>query len=218
MSKKEIMASSKNSYWADNASQYDKQTSNDIDILLNKIKTDVGNVSRILDIGAGTGKVSFSLASHTQHIDALDAELKMIEVAKEKAKTKKIKNISFHTASAYQLPFSDNLFDAAVILNALHVMETPENAIHEAKRVIKADGLLIAPTFCHAETEESLNNYQTWSAKSKHKSFHLFTFETLCDLIKSCGFVLRTKEMIKMDFGKMGATYMGYIVGSKIVN
>lgn len=212
------MASSKDSYWANNASQYDKQTIKEFDVLINKIATDVGNVSRVLDIGAGTGKVSFSLANQTQRIDALDSELKMIEVAKEKAKIKKINNISFHTASAYQLPFSDGLFDAAIILNALHVMETPENAIYEAKRVIKADGLLIAPTYCHAETEESLNDYQAWSKKSGHKSFHLFTFETLCELIKHCGFAIRSKEIIKIDFEEMGIMYMGYVVASQTEN
>ncbi len=212
------MTLSKDSYWANNASHYDKKTGRESDIILEKIKLDIDNAHRILDIGAGTGKVSFSLACNTQHIDMLDAEPKMIDVAKEKAKTEKIKNIFFHIGSAYQLPFSNNLFDAAIILNALHVMERPENAINEARRVIKKDGLLIAPTYCHAETEESLNNYQAWSEKSKHKSFHLYSLERLCELITGCGFTIRTKELIKIDFGEIGIMNIGYVVGNQIEN
>ena len=208
------MTLSKDSYGATNASRYDKKTGRESDILLEKIKTDIGIVPRVLDIGAGTGKVSFSLVNYTQHVDMLDSEPKMINVAKEKAKTEKIKNISFHIGSAYQLPFSNNLFDAVVILNALHVMETPEDAINEAKRVIKTNGLLITPTYCHAETKESLNNYQTWSEKSGHKSFHLFTLERLCELIKRCGFTIKSKELIKMDFGEMGIMNIGYVVAN----
>ncbi len=35
--------------------------------------------------------------------------------------------------------------------NALHIVPQPERALREIKRVLKDDGVLIAPTFTHAE-------------------------------------------------------------------
>ena len=42
-------------------------------------------------------------------------------------------------------------FDVVIVSNALHIVPQPEKALREIKRVLKDDGVLIAPTFTHAE-------------------------------------------------------------------
>ena len=37
-----------------------------------------------------------------------------------------------------------------IVSNALHIVPQPEKALQEIKRVLKEDGVLIAPTFTHA--------------------------------------------------------------------
>ena len=37
-----------------------------------------------------------------------------------------------------------------IVSNALHIIPQPEKALQEIKRVLKDDGVLIAPTFTHA--------------------------------------------------------------------
>jgi len=209
------MQSSKDSYWANNASEYDKNTNKDVKSLLSRIQGDIGYTNRVLDVAAGTGNVSLFLAKYVQHIDTLDIESKMIAVARKKAEEAKIKNISFHVQSAYELNFPDTVFDVVVILNSLHVMETPDLALNEARRVIKPKGLIFLPTYCHAETKESLDNYQKWSLKSGHKSYHLFTIDILCELVSNCGFKIKKKDRIEINHGKKSdAMVLGYIVAS----
>ena len=41
----------------------------------------------------------------------------------------------------------DDSFDVVIIANALHVMFEPEKAVKEIERVLRKDGLLIAPNF-----------------------------------------------------------------------
>ncbi len=42
-------------------------------------------------------------------------------------------------------------FNVVIVSNALHIVPQPEKALAEIKRVLKDDGVLIAPTFTHAE-------------------------------------------------------------------
>lgn len=50
-------------------------------------------------------------------------------------------------ADATSLPYEDNSFDVVLIANALHVMPNPEKALVEIDRVLKDNGILIAPNF-----------------------------------------------------------------------
>lgn len=56
-------------------------------------------------------------------------------------------NLIFEVADATDLPYENHSFDVVLIANALHVMPEPEKALKEIERVLKEDGLLIAPNF-----------------------------------------------------------------------
>lgn len=58
--------------------------------------------------------------------------------------------LHFSVQDMFCLPYADNSFDAVIVSNALHIVPQPEKAIAEIKRVLKDDGVLIAPTFTHA--------------------------------------------------------------------
>lgn len=45
------------------------------------------------------------------------------------------------------LPYAGEAFDAVIIANAFHIMPAPERALAEISRVLKPNGLLVAPTF-----------------------------------------------------------------------
>ena len=50
----------------------------------------------------------------------------------------------------FHLPYADQSFDVVIVSNALHIVPEPERALAEIRRVLKEDGILIAPTFTHA--------------------------------------------------------------------
>lgn len=98
----------------------------------------------VLEVATGTGLIAKNIADCTKRTDATDYSEKMIQQAKKNCSSK---NLTFSVQNAYHLTFADDSYDVVIISNALHIMTDPEKALQEIGRVLKKDGLLIAPTF-----------------------------------------------------------------------
>jgi len=122
----------------------------------------------VLEVATGTGLIAINIASYVRNVEATDFSPKMIEAAKKK---KAPGNVRFSVEDATGLSFPDHSFDAAIISNALHIMPEPVKVLAEIKRVLKPNGLLIAPTYSHGHVRES-----TWNLTAK--ILKLIGFET----------------------------------------
>lgn len=122
----------------------------------------------VLEVATGTGLIAVNIASYVRHVEATDFSPKMIDAAKKK---KAPDNIRFLIEDATCLSFDDNTFDAAIISNALHIMPNPIKALSNISRVLKQNGLLIAPTYSHGHFRDS-----TWNLNAK--ILKLIGFET----------------------------------------
>jgi len=98
----------------------------------------------VLELATGPGMIARHIAPAAKSVVATDFAPKMIETA---LKAKNPENLSFEVADATSLRFEDNSFDVVIIANALHIIPNPEKALAEIRRVLKDDGLLIAPNF-----------------------------------------------------------------------
>ena len=67
----------------------------------------------------------------------------------------------------FSLPYASKSFDVVIVSNALHIVPQPEKSLREIKRVLKDDGVLIAPTFTHAENS-FLGKIKAFFALSNH--------------------------------------------------
>ena len=102
----------------------------------------------VLELAAGTGAVSCRMAAAAAQIEATDASPAMIEQAK---RLHSAENRHFSVQDMFHLPYPDHNFAVVVVVNALHIIPQPEQALAEIARVLAPDGVLIAPTFTHAE-------------------------------------------------------------------
>ena len=110
---------------------------------------------QVLEAATGTGLIASHIAGFVHSVEAIDFSPKMIATARKKHP---LENVRFSIEDATSLSFADHAFDAAIISNALHIMPHPETVLSEIRRVLKPDGLLIAPTYSHGHLRDS-----TWN-------------------------------------------------------
>lgn len=100
---------------------------------------------RILDVAAGTGTSSASLAASGAHVVAADFSPGMIDVGRRRQAH--LANVEFVQADATALPFADNEFDAVTISFGLRNVVEPEKALAEFFRVTKPGGRVVICEF-----------------------------------------------------------------------
>lgn len=98
---------------------------------------DVDNLD-ILDVGAGTGRVTVRLAHEGAHVTALDVSEEMLEVLIKKSH--KIKTI---VGDAEKLPCEDDSFDMIISTFVIVHLADPKRFFDEVYRVLRPDGVLI---------------------------------------------------------------------------
>jgi ubiquinone/menaquinone biosynthesis C-methylase UbiE len=158
------------------------------------LKDKTGN---ILDLGSGSGRHLMKIKNGKMFL--VDFSKKMIELAKKKAKEKKI-SAEFFTSPMHKLPFKDNFFDNAICIASLHCVEGEEEreeVIKELFRVLKKGGELEvlvwnknAPRFKNAPKEKLVK----WRDKGE-RYYYLYDEKEIYNLFEKIGFqIIKTYE------------------------
>jgi len=146
-------------FWDKFANNYDsfiKKTLDKTYVSINEeIDSELKENSNVLEIGTGTGIIAFSIFSKVSSIVATDISEEMIHIAKQKQNDLNIDNIDFQVQDSYNLTFPDKSFDIVVASNLFHLLYEPKKPLDEVKRVLKENGVFIAPTFCVGENMKS---------------------------------------------------------------
>ena len=137
-------------FWDKNAGRYDRFMRKDAAAYeqMYELLRPVVRQKTVLDLATGTGVIAKHIVRYADHIEATDASQKMIEQAKQGVKSAKL---YFSVQDMFHLPYADQSFDVVIVVNALHIVPEPEKALSEIRRVLKDDGVLVAPTFTHAD-------------------------------------------------------------------
>ncbi len=96
--------------------------------------------SRVLDIGAGTGRVAAALASRGYKVVALEPSAAMLAKLREKPSGDAVAGVS---GEAGRLPFSSQRFDAVVIARLLYLTPDWKEVLRQARAVLRTGGYLL---------------------------------------------------------------------------
>jgi len=123
--------------------------------ILQNIEADLDLNHSVLEIGTGTGIIPFSIYAKVSSIIATDISPGMIQIAKQKLGKSEISNVEFQIQDSNNLPYPDKSFEIVIASNLFHLLYEPEKTIIEVRRVLKDNGILIAPTLCVGENTKS---------------------------------------------------------------
>jgi ubiquinone/menaquinone biosynthesis C-methylase UbiE len=103
---------------------------------------------KILDVGCGTGSLTFALARFPdlEEIAAIDFSPVFVEAASRRNTDPRIK---IRQADACALPFDNGAFDRALALLVLHFIPDAGKAVAEMRRVVRPGGVVAAVVWDH---------------------------------------------------------------------
>ena len=176
-------------FWDSAAKRYDRQTKRlaaMYDEMVRRILQELAPGDNVLDVGTGTGEIPLRICHAVSRLEAVDASREMIAVARDNAKLRGARNVTFSVHNSYNLPFRDGTFDAVIVSNLLHIVEHPADVLAEARRVLKTDGRLIAPTYVGRESVRA--RIFSWVLKrTGHPVYTRFTSRSLRALVERSG-------------------------------
>jgi len=95
----------------------------------------------VLDVGCGAGITPCYISEKFGcRVVGVDISEKMLSLARERARRKKIEKLEFKKADAQALPFVDGTFDLVISESVVSFVQDKERAIKEYARVVKPGG------------------------------------------------------------------------------
>lgn len=148
----------------------------------------------VLELATGPGALAKRIAPVTKHMLATDYSEGMIAEAKKGACPN---NLRFEVADALSLPYADASFDAVVIVNALHLLPEPERALREMARVLRPDGVLIAPNFVKQRESLLTRFWEALLSLAGLRFANQWTPEEYLDFLKKNGWEVRFYKVMQ---------------------
>ena len=186
-------------FWDRNAGRYDRFMRKDraaYEKMYEHIRPIV-KVKTVLELATGTGLIAKHIVNAAAHIEATDASAEMIAEAKRDNRSAKL---HFSVQDMFCLSYADGSFDAVIVSNALHIVPQPEKALWEIGRVLKNDGVLIAPTFTHAGNSFS-GRVKAFFMKLAGFPLHSkWTSKEYLTFLRQNGWTVRKSVVLKASF------------------
>ena len=186
-------------FWDRNAGRYDRFMRKDraaYETMYGLIRPVVKGKT-VLELATGTGLIAKNIVNAAAHIEASDTSAEMIREAKRRNHSAKL---YFSVQDMFCLPYADESFEAVIVSNALHIVPQPEKVLAEIHRVLRDDGVLIAPTFTHAGNSFS-GKVRAFFMKLAGFPLHSrWTSEEYLCFLQQNGWIVRKSDVLKASF------------------
>ena len=186
-------------FWDRNAGRYDRFMRKDraaYETMYGLIRPVVKGKT-VLELATGTGLISKNIVNAAAHIEASDTSVEMIREAKRRNHSAKL---YFSVQDMFCLPYADESFEVVIVSNALHIVPQPEKALAEVHRVLRDDGVLIAPTFTHAENSFFGNSKAFFLKLAGFPLHSRWTSEEYLCFLQQNGWTVRKSAVLKASF------------------
>ena len=186
-------------FWDKNAGRYDHFMRKDQAAYeeMYKLIRPVVKAKTVLELATGTGLIAKNIVNAAAHIEATDASPEMIAEAKRDNRSAKL---HFSVQDMFRLPYANQSFDVVIVSNALHIVPQPEKALAEIRRVLKDDGVLIAPTFTHAGNSFSGMAKAFFMKLAGFPLHSKWTSEEYLRFLQQNGWAVRKSAVLKASF------------------
>jgi len=198
-------------FWRRFAGWYDRfliHALPDYATFVDRVVEDATPSARVLEVATGTAVIAIALAKKAEQVEAVDYAPEMIEIARKKADAQHLTNLHLTVQNACALEFEQGSFDAVVCSHVLHLLVDPTTALSEAHRVLRPRGIMIAPTFCHAETPLAMVLSSTMRLAG-FRAYHKWTLDAFRRFVEASRFEVIRDDVIA------GAIPMCYLIGRK---
>lgn len=145
---------------------------------------------RVLDIACGPGLVAEAVAPHVGSVVGIDATPRMVELARARSEAAGHAKCAFQVAQAERLPFGDGTFDVAIARLALHHVPEPDVVLGEARRVLRADGLLVVADIVSSDDESEAAMHNALERLRDHTHIWMSSAAALDARVRAAGFEL----------------------------
>jgi ubiquinone/menaquinone biosynthesis C-methylase UbiE len=185
-------------FWDRHAAHYDlsvRFVERPMRRMFDLIGTDLAGAREVLEVAAGTGLVTARIAAIAGHVTATDYSLPMVKELQRRVATLGLQNVECLQRNVYELGFSPASFDAVVCANVLHLLPDLAGALEAMRTVLRPQGKLIAPTFCHAQTVVS-RTVARLLALTGFPGQRRLTLAALCDALEANGLRVVARELV----------------------
>ena len=186
-------------FWDRNAGRYDRFMRKDgaaYEMMYEMIRPVVRHKT-VLELATGTGLIAKHIVNAAALVEATDASAEMIAEAKRDNHSAKL---HFSAQDMFHLPYANQSFNVVIVSNALHIVPQPEKALQEIKRVLKDDGVLIAPTFTHAGNSFSGMAMAFFMKRVGFPLHSRWTSEEYLRFLRQNGWAVRKSAVLKASF------------------
>jgi SAM-dependent methyltransferase len=102
------------------------------------LRPELAGAGTLLDVGCGSGLAAQTFARKIAAVSGVDATAPFIEIARAR-----VTGGDFRVGEMESLPYADHSFDVVTGFNAFQYATSPAKALREARRVVKAAGVIV---------------------------------------------------------------------------
>ena len=140
-----------NSYFSRNAARWDEIRSlyvaeKDVEAQI-KAAAGPGPYRRLIDLGAGTGRMLRLLAPEAEGAIGLDLSQQMLNIARVQTAESGLHNVELRHGDIFDTRLPDGHADLVVVHQVLHYLSDPASAVAEAARLVAPGGRLLIVDF-----------------------------------------------------------------------